>query len=112
MSYTSGNSFLRLQCNHTSLCRDKTPALCSQLTALRVQVYHLNDCKRKCSLFIYGRCSVILQVEALVADLCGLFPFHQATNDSFNQANSASFSYQYSLKKLSAFSGSIRFVPV
>ncbi len=76
----------------------------------------MSDCKRKCSLLIYGRCSVILQVEALVADLCGLFPFHKATSDSLVQANSATFTSTHTsicLKKnVSAFSGSTRFVPV
>lgn len=47
----------------------------------------MSDCERKCSLFIYERCSVILQVEALVANLCGLFPFHQAFNDAPDRAN-------------------------
>lgn len=95
--------FLQQQWNDSSLCWDKTPALCSWLiSALRAQVYYMSDCKRKCSLLIYERCSVILRVEALVANLCSLFPFHRDANDALGQANTT----------MCAFSGSTRFVPV
>lgn len=72
----------------------------------------MSDCKRQCSLFIYEKCSVILQAESLVANPCGLYPFYRAANYPPKQASITSFSYEYTFKNVSTFSGSTRFVPV
>lgn len=75
------------------LCWDKIPTLSSQLIrAVRAQVYYMSDCKRKCSLFIHEKCSVNLQEEALVANQCGLFPFHTALLMIWTKTKSTSLS--------------------
>ena len=61
----------------------------------------MGDCKRKCSLFIHEKCRVILQVEALVADQCGLFLFPRVFfNDAFDQTNSSVFMSLLILKQV------------
>lgn len=55
----------------------------------------MSDCEKRRSLFINEKCSVVLQPEALAADLCGLYPFPRAANYAPDQASIARLLCQY-----------------
>lgn len=80
LSSTAGNWYSPLLKLSNSTCFYLT-------SALRAQVKHMTDCKRKCSLFINARCSVNLQVLAFEANPRSLFSFHRDHNDALGQAS-------------------------
>lgn len=80
LSSTAGNWYSPLLKLSNSTCFYLT-------SALRAQVKHMTDCKRKSSLFINARCSVNLQVLAFEANPRSLFSFHRDRNDALGQAS-------------------------